>query len=767
MNAEGLLAHYARIADAPDAIARLRRFVLDLAVRGKLVAQESGDEPAAKLLERITAEKTRLIQAGTIRREKPAPPSEEAPFAIPSGWAWSQIAKIGILSPRNGAADDMQVSFVPMNLISAEYGEPNGHEIRLWREIKRGYTHFSEGDVGLAKITPCFENGKSTVFRNLAGKLGSGTTELHVVRPLLINPDYVLVFLKSPHFIESGIPRMTGTAGQKRVPTDYFAYSPFPVPPLAEQHRIVAKVDELMALCDQLEAARTEREATRDRLAAASLARLNAPDPETFDADARFALEALPSLTDRADQIKQLRRTIINLAVCGKLVPQQPDDEPAVALLERFSKAKLRRRAETNDARIKVARNPASDELDIDLPSGWAVQSFENLFLFIDYRGNTPPKTPHGVPLITAKNIRKGFLDREPREFISEATFKTWMTRGLPKIGDLFFTTEAPLANACINELDEPFALAQRSICLQPYSAINTRFLMLAILSDVMQQLIEKHATGMTAKGIKSANLKPLPLPVPPIAEQNRITAKVDELMALCDQLEASLANADDTRCRLLDALLHEALAPVAKTSKEHARAAVSGYLVSRLASKRNFGRTAHMKHLYFAESLLGLDLGGRYRREAAGPLDTGIYELEKRAEAADWYSHSVETLPSGKEKVSYQPGKALKAIAEEGITVLGSSRVEMDRLIDLMSDLKTESVEIIATLFAAWNDALLDGQIPDDDWIIKEVREHWHVSKQRFTPADLNKWLGWMRQNDVVPFGHPPRTMQQTTMEF
>jgi type I restriction enzyme S subunit len=256
-------------------------------------------------------------------------------------------------------------------------------------------------------------------------------------------------------------------------------------------------------------------------------------------------------------------------------------------------------------------------------------------------------------------------------------------------------------------------------------------------------------------------------LPVPPLAEQLRIVAKVDELMALCDQLEASLTTSETTRIRLLDALLHETLAPAPTVKVKHPRAAVSGYVVSRLASRRNFGRTAHMKHLYLAESRLGLKLGGRYMREAAGPLDTGIYELEKQAEAAGWYTHNVEKLPSGKEKVSYVPGKALEALVEEGAAVLGPSREEMDRLIDLMGGLTTEQVEIIATLFAAWNDVLIDGHTPDDDWIVKEVREHWHASKRRFAPAELQKWLGWMRQNDVVPRGHPPRTMQQITMEL
>lgn len=317
-----------------------------------------------------------------------------------------------------------------------------------------------------------------------------------------------------------------------------------------------------MALCDRLEAARTERETTRDRLTAASLARLNAPDPETFQADARFALDALPALTARADQINQLRQTILNLAVRGKLVAQNPNDEPVSELLERIAKAKTERKRKTGDARIKIEPDPTPDELDMPIPSGWAVQSFENLFLFIDYRGNTPPKIDDGIPLITAKNIRMGHLNREPREYISKATFKTWMKRGFPEIGDLFFTTEAPLANICLNDINEPFALAQRAICFQPYAKINTKFLMFALMSDVMQSLIDKHATGMTAKGIKAAKLKPLPIPLPPLAEQHRIVAKVDELMALCDRLEASLATADDTRRRLLEVLLAETLSP-------------------------------------------------------------------------------------------------------------------------------------------------------------------------------------------------------------
>jgi len=144
-----------------------------------------------------------------------------------------------------------------------------------------------------------------------------------------------------------------------------------PLPPLAEQHRIVAKVDELMALCDRLEAARTAREATRDRLAAASLARLDAPDPETFQADARFVLNALPALTTRPDQIRQLRRTILNLAVRGKLVPRDPNDEPASELLKRIAakKAQLVKAGKMRDtSSAKYDQTPSNY---LPLPDTW------------------------------------------------------------------------------------------------------------------------------------------------------------------------------------------------------------------------------------------------------------------------------------------------------------------------------------------------------------------------------------------------------------
>ena len=245
-------------------------------MRGLLVPQDPTDEPASALLQKIRAEKDRLIATGQIKQGKPLPPitDEEKPFALPVGWEWSSLAAVGVISPRNYVADDASASFVEMRSIPVAFGETHLSEERPWRDIKSGFTHFAEGDVGIAKITPCFENGKSTVFQNLSNGVGAGTTELHVVRPLCgLIPQYVLLFLKSPTFLMTGEGVMTGSAGQKRMPRAYFENTPFPLPPLAEQSRIVTRVTALRRLCADLRQRLADRQSVQARLAEALVGR--------------------------------------------------------------------------------------------------------------------------------------------------------------------------------------------------------------------------------------------------------------------------------------------------------------------------------------------------------------------------------------------------------------------------------------------------------------------------------------------------------------
>lgn len=257
-------ASWSRIADRTDELftdsadlASLRETILHLAVQGRLVPQDEGDEPVNPFLDRIANCKTNHIQAGNNGKHPRIPEPDESITVkeLPNGWAWARTVDIGVLNPRNKADDDTMVSFCPMSSIPTDHRNRVTFETRRWGDIRKGYTHFADGDIVVAKITPCFQNRKSYVMSELEGGIGAGTTELYVVRvkPKIVLPEYLLLFYKSPGFLQDGVAAMTGTAGQQRVPRVYIERTPLPIPPLAEQHRIIAKVDELMELIDRLE----------------------------------------------------------------------------------------------------------------------------------------------------------------------------------------------------------------------------------------------------------------------------------------------------------------------------------------------------------------------------------------------------------------------------------------------------------------------------------------------------------------------------------
>ena len=246
-------------------IANVKTKILDLAIRGQLVPQDPADEPASVLLERIRAEKEELIKQGKIKRDKKESVifrgednsyylndgkmtvdiGDDLPFDVPDSWCWTRLKDVLIINPRNKLDDNLDVSFIPMPLIDDGYSGKHTAEVRQWNRIKTGFTHFAEGDVGVAKITPCFENRKSTIFKNLASGYGAGTTELHVLRPFGKNifVRYLLAYVKSDYFIENGKQTFTGDVGQQRISKEYIENAYFPLPPIKEQERIVQQID--------------------------------------------------------------------------------------------------------------------------------------------------------------------------------------------------------------------------------------------------------------------------------------------------------------------------------------------------------------------------------------------------------------------------------------------------------------------------------------------------------------------------------------------
>lgn len=252
-----------------ELLKKLRQQLLQDAIEGKLVPQNHNDEPASELLKNIKAEKEKLIAEKKLKKKKELPPikPEEIPFELPENWVWCRLEDACQLNPRNKADDEIDTAFIPMPLISEKFNVIPEFQIKKWKEIKTGFTHFANDDVVVAKITPCFENSKAGIMKDLPSGIGAGTTELYVIRGNgLVNPKYIYAFIKTTDFLKKGKKIMRGVSGQQRVPLEYLSNSMFPLPPLAEQTRIVQKLEELMQYCDELEAIIKESESQNEKL---------------------------------------------------------------------------------------------------------------------------------------------------------------------------------------------------------------------------------------------------------------------------------------------------------------------------------------------------------------------------------------------------------------------------------------------------------------------------------------------------------------------
>jgi|SRR5690625_1495263 len=549
MTSEALLQKFDALVDAPNGVQKLREMILQLAVRGKLVPQDPSDEPASVLLERIEEEKQRLFESGEIRKPKKLPPVEpdEVPFDIPRTWAWSRLASLGQINPRNKLDDSIEVSFCPMALIPECYGDPVAFEVRKWGEIKSGYTHFAENDIVTAKITPCFQNGKAAVMRDLAGGAGAGTTELYVFRPIpgTLEADYVLIFIKSPGFVDGGERRMTGTAGQQRVPRDYFEGTPVPVPPIAEQRRIVERVDQLMALCEDLEERQRRRAEIRVSVNRSALHHLTtAADNTELAVHWRRIREHFDILYDAPETVAGLRQAVLQLAVRGKLVPQDPSDEPASVLLERIEEEKQRLYESGEIRKPKKVPPISEDEVPFAVPEGWEWVRLGTVGQII---GGGTPKTgdptlwaDDGIPWLTPADLSSldgKYIGRGKRD-ISPAGLEKSSAQLLPA-GAVLFSSRAPIGYVAIAA--NPLATNQGFKSCVPYlhgmSEYIYRFL------QAVGPEVERHAPGTTFKEVSGKIVGQVAIPLPPLPEQRRIVERVDQLMALCDELETALTH--------------------------------------------------------------------------------------------------------------------------------------------------------------------------------------------------------------------------------
>ena len=513
----------------------LRQKILDMAIKGKLVPQNPDDEPASVLLERIRAEKQQLIKEGKIKKDKNdsiiykgddnryyekvgsevKDITDELPFEIPDNWVWTRLESSVLINPRNDLSDNIDVSFVEMKSISDGYNNHFSATTRLWKEVKSGFTHFQDGDVGFAKITPCFQNRKSVVFSGLQNGYGAGTTELHILRAVksTITTEYLLLFVKSSYLIERGIQKFSGTAGQQRFGTDEVKKTPFPLPPLEEQARIVNRIDELFEQIDIIEKNQADIDALYD----------------------------------------EFRKRTLTLAIQGKLVPQNPNDEPASVLLERIrakKKAKLGKKyvdsyiykGDDNYYYEKVGETVTniSDEISFELPENWTWCRLQTICSYI-HRGKSPTYgTEKILPIIAQKCNQWAGIQTQKCLFADRATIAKYTEEQYLCVGDIIINSTGSGTVGRTGYIDDTlfkeypkFVADSHVTVVRPLKCINSRYIYLFLKSPVIQTDIEAKCSGSTNQiELATKTIQSYLIPIPPAMEQHRIVSMFFSLEA-------------------------------------------------------------------------------------------------------------------------------------------------------------------------------------------------------------------------------------------
>jgi len=503
-------------------IDKLRSLILDLAVRGMLVPQDQSDGDAAELLKRAKQAINQAVARKQMRTPK-APKFEPPGTKLPQGWVWARLIDIAQINPRNEADDDSEASFVPMPLVSDRVDGAHETETRRWGDIRSGYTHFAEGDIALAKITPCFENGKAALFAGLENGIGAGTTELHVARPMLPDFDrrYLLLTLKTPRYLAEGEAGMTGTAGQKRVPRGYFELTPFPLPPLAEQKRIGVKVDELMALVDALEAGTRAGMEAHETLVHELLATLvNSQDADDLAQNWSRIETHFDTLFTTEASIDALKQTMVDLAIGGKFSADQAPNWPHRPLGDFVAEVSA-------GWSPKCIETPRSDDK-------WGVLKVSAV-TWGEFRPDENKELPGNL---------------EPRPEIEV------------KSGDFLISranTADLVARSVVVPADAPAKLmmSDKIIRFRFKRDIDADFVNLIHDASYARGFYAAVAGGTSSsmKNVSQSQIKSLQIPVPPLAEQRRIVSIVESFAQLCEHSKAGMRLSTNKAVDLADAL--------------------------------------------------------------------------------------------------------------------------------------------------------------------------------------------------------------------
>ncbi|MFA7434576.1 MAG: restriction endonuclease subunit S [Gemmobacter sp.] len=470
----------------------------------------------------------------------------------------------------------------------------------------------------------------------------------------------------------------------------------------------------------------------------------------------------------------------------GKLVPQDPNDPPASELLKEIEAEKQRLVHEKKIKKSKLLPPIKPEEIPYELPQGWAYVRFGDLTTEVSTGpfGSMIHKSDYvsnGIPLINPSHMVNGRIAHDPSISVSPNMAKKLSSYKVLK-DDIVMARRGEMGRcAVINDESEGFLCGTGSFVLRFIEKIHRQFIVQLFRTEYAREYLGGNSVGTTMTNLNHSILNNMLVLLPSFLEQERIVNKIDQLMTLCDTLEAQIDTVTDKQAKLLNTLIHaysqgdtEKESQPVSLSKAQVidlathREAIGCYTVKKLANAQYFGRTAAAKVLYLAQAHVGLELGWQPQRKAAGPFDPWLYDFERQGQAKGWFEINERTLKNGKKKTEYRCLPPLSEPSAKAEALMSPvQKAEFDRLIYTLADKTTEQVEIIATLFAVWNDFLIDGVQPTDEQIIVDMRENWHKRKARFSPSDLKLWLDWLRKENFIPRGLQPRTIQQQRLDI
>lgn len=547
---QALIDNLPLIAAAPDGIKALRGLILDLAVRGKLVPQDPEDEPASELLKRIAGEKARLVRGGQIKADK-SPfriKNADKPFEVPPSWEW---ASLGQLSPefQNGVSSRGDPDGQPvtvLRLADVNGSRINGSDSRELNIDRASISKYSlcSGDVLIVRV-----NGSADIVGKfvLVDDPGEAIYCDHFIRlrvsSNIVHPLY-LEAASASQFMRRRIQDLfITTAGQKTVNQSHISSLPIPLPPLAEQRRIVAKVDELMALCDRLEAQQADAEAVHAALVKTLLDTLTqSQDADDFAANWQRLGQHFPSIFTTEASVDALKQAVLQMAVRGMLVRQDRNDQPVENLL----------------ARANVSM-PVEEAFEV--PSSWrwvccGAVAEARLGKMLDRNKN------RGTPQLYLRNLNVRWFDFDLSDLLKMKIEDSELSEFELTSGDVLVCEGGEPGRAAVWGQNGSGIYFQKALHRVRFcDLVNPHYFVKALRASADDGRLSKYFTGAGIQHFTGKSLEKYAFPLPPLAEQHRIVAKVDELFALCDSLKAQIAESRAVQRQLATALVEQAVA--------------------------------------------------------------------------------------------------------------------------------------------------------------------------------------------------------------